>query len=133
MLDDENIQRTVRQELQAMGLDFYNRIKGFLARHVGQLEVKGQTLMGENLLTFYTTEWTEFKRSSRVLNSICGYLNRHWVKCEWEELRYDIYDVYQLALISWRDHFCLKIDQKVRSSFDDASVLTSIFMSYTGD
>jgi len=60
--------------------------------------------MGTDLLVFYKSQWEKYTSSMAKINKMFAYLNRHWIKRESCNAKREVYEIYPLSLVLWRDH-----------------------------
>lgn len=91
----------------------YNLLGQYLTRHLDTVFKASETHAEEALLGFYIREWARYTTAAKYINHIFKYLNRHWVKREIDEGKKNIYDVYTLHLVKWKEDFFKKVQEKV--------------------
>ncbi|KAJ3890752.1 Cullin [Lentinula edodes] len=95
-----------------MGSDLYNHLIRYFVVHLKNLREQSEALQEENLLRYYAQEWDRYTTGANYINRLFTYLNRHWVKRERDEGRKNVYPVYTLALVQWRNNLFVPIQQK---------------------
>ena len=96
-----------------LGEDLYRNLKEYLAEHLKGLYEQSQLHEDEALLTYYIREWDRYTFAGAFTNHLFKYLNRHWVKREVDEGKKDVYDIYTLHLVQWRNVFFMKVEENV--------------------
>jgi len=85
-----------------LGEELYNKLIDFLKVHLEGLVQQSKSHTDEALLGFYIREWNRYTNAAKYIHHLFRYLNRHWVKREMDEGKKNIYDVYTLHLVKWR-------------------------------
>jgi cullin 1 len=86
-----------------LGEDLYHRLNDYLKRHLQGVHMEMVKHADEALLTFYIKEWKRYTQAGVYDNHLFRYLNRHWVKREMDEGKKDVYDIYTLHLVRWKE------------------------------
>lgn len=96
-----------------LGEDLYKKLSEYLCEHLKALVAESKAHADEALLAFYIREWQRYTDAAKYIHHLFRYLNRHWVKREIDEGKKDVYDVYTLHLVQWRDVLFAQVSAKV--------------------
>ena len=99
-----------------LGEDLYRNLKDHLRKHLGELLAQSESYSDEQLLSFYIKEWNRYTTAAKYVNHLFRYLNRHWVKREIDEGKKDVYDVYTLHLVVWKEEFFARTHERVMNA-----------------
>jgi cullin 1 len=67
-------------------------------------------------LTFYTREWNRFTTAAKYISHQFGFFNRNHIRRELAEGKKNIYDVYTLHLVRWKQDFFMHVKESVMAS-----------------
>ncbi|KAF4635057.1 hypothetical protein G7Y89_g3050 [Cudoniella acicularis] len=96
-----------------LGEDLYQNLIAYLNEYLRGLVEQSKTHADEALLSYYIKEWDRYTTAAKYINHLFRYLNRHWVKREMDEGKKNIYDVYTLHLVQWRQTLFTEVHEKV--------------------
>ena len=99
-----------------LGEELYTLLGQYLTTHLASVQKDSESHIDEALLTFYIREWKRYTDAAKYNNHLFKYLNRHWVKREMDEGKKNVYDVYTLHLVKWRDDFFKNVEGKVMAA-----------------
>lgn len=99
-----------------LGEDLYQHLIQYLKNHLEGVQARSKEHVDEALLTFYIKEWNRYTTAGQYNNHLFRYLNRHWVKREMEEGKKNIYDIYTLHLVRWKEDMFVGTQEAVMRS-----------------
>lgn len=97
---------------QSADTDLYVNIVRYFVTYLNNIRDKANGLQEEELLTYYADEWQRYTAGTQYINRLFTYLNRHYVKKERDGGRKDVYPVYTLALVQWKEHLLVPMQQQ---------------------
>lgn len=86
-----------------LGEDLYRKLNGYLKTHLEGVHSEMVQHVDEALLKFYIKEWKRYTTAAGYDHHLFRYLNRHWVKREMDEGKKDVFDIYTLHLVRWKE------------------------------
>ncbi|KAG9121441.1 hypothetical protein FRC07_002604, partial [Ceratobasidium sp. 392] len=90
-----------------LGRDLYDKLKDYFGTCSNEIRIRSESVSDQDLISFYATEWNQYRAGAEWANRCFGYLNRLWVRAERDRGKTDVYQVYVLAFTQWRDKlFC---------------------------
>ena len=107
-LDDAN-----SRPAHLLGEDLYNHLIKYLKAHLARVYEESKKHSDEALLAYYIREWKRYTTAATYNNHLFRYLNRHWVKREMDEGKKNIYDIYTLHLVRWKEDMFTHTHQAV--------------------
>lgn len=102
-----------QRQSDQVGQELYDLMKNYIENYLKDLLEQCKDLIDDDLLTFYTKSWEDYRFSSRVLDGQYAYLNRFWVRQRMSEGKKGYYETYQLALVIWRDVLFTEVSKQV--------------------
>lgn len=99
-----------------LGEDLYQHLITYLQNHLQGVQARSKEHVDEALLTYYIKEWNRYTTAGQYNNHLFRYLNRHWVKREMDEGKKNIYDIYTLHLVRWKEDMFIGTQKSVMNS-----------------
>jgi len=111
-----------------VGRELYDKLRAYLKEQCLNRLADGKSKTGDELLTYYTSTWSLYTFSAKVVNNLFAYLNRFWVVREREEGSKDVYEIRKMCLMVWRDELFYALKQQL---FD--GIMSLVHRDRTGE
>ncbi|KAK5112206.1 hypothetical protein LTR62_004367 [Meristemomyces frigidus] len=102
-VSNTNTLETNHRGAHLLGEELYHRLNNYLKMHLASVHAEMIKHSDEALLTYYIEQWKRYTTAGTYNHHLFRYLNRHWVKREMDEGKKEIYDIYTLHLVRWKE------------------------------
>lgn len=99
-----------------LGEELYQNLIRYLDKHLQGVYEGAQRTGDDSILSYYIKEWKRYTTAAQYNNHVFRYLNRHWVKREMDEGKKNIYDIYTLHLVRWKEDMFHKTEKDVMAA-----------------
>ncbi|CAJ0581356.1 unnamed protein product, partial [Mesorhabditis spiculigera] len=101
------------QNTELVGSELYEKLAQYFVTMVDRVYQATVELNDEELVLRYNNFWERYLFYFKVTDGIFRYLNQHWIKRQLDDRREMVYYVYTLGLVVWRDHFHIKVADRI--------------------
>ncbi|WVQ84971.1 hypothetical protein IAT38_007135 [Cryptococcus sp. DSM 104549] len=115
------------------GAELHKSLNNWLSAHCKAMREEAERLPDTELLKYYAKQWDRYTTGAMYVNKLFNYLNKHWVKREKDEGRKEVYTVYTLALVAWKQNFFKYFADNGETSRLTAAVLRQIQSQRNGE
>ncbi|ODV91872.1 hypothetical protein CANCADRAFT_78572 [Tortispora caseinolytica NRRL Y-17796] len=85
------------------GVEIYQRLSSYLNRRLSTLKSEVSQYQDEELIKEYMVRFTRYSIGAKYLTNVFAYINRHWVPRQRDDGHTNVYDVYTLCLMKWKN------------------------------
>ncbi|KAK0440261.1 Cullin [Armillaria borealis] len=101
-----------RRDAGVAGARLYMELIQYFVAYLKNIRDNANRLREEALLTYYADEWRRYTAGTQYVHRVFSYLNRSWVAGERRQKYKNVYPVYTLALVQWKDHLLVPMQQQ---------------------
>lgn len=91
----------------------YNYLTEYLKIHVGKIYRQSTEYTDMALLSFYIKEWNRYSTAAPYTNHLFRFLNRRFVHGQIHSGKKNIYDIYTLHLVQWREEILMSTQKSI--------------------
>jgi len=102
-----------RYGAHSRGKELYERLTNYLRMHLEEVQKKVDECSNESLLNFYNSEWSRYSTAAKHISHLFRYLNRHFVTRQKDEGKKNVYQIYTLHLVMWKEQVFLSSHKRV--------------------
>jgi cullin 1 len=102
-----------RGSAHILGEDLYAHLNKYLEAYLRGVQARSKENIDETCLTFYVKEWNRYSTAAKYNNHLFRFLNRTWVKRQMDEGKKNVYDIYTLHLVRWKEDMLIYTQESI--------------------